>query len=413
MLTTLVEQASKLLGSAYLVSALTPWLIFWLANAATLAAALGPIASLGLLERLSASTVALAAVSFLSVVFVILGALLVASLTTVFQAILQGRYLGPPLGLFLRGALHRMQQRVIEHRHESQRLFDEWTASQAAIAGLSGLTNAYAESERRKRPQPTPEGIASIESEFGQALGDGSSADKIAAAVQVLTRAYDMNAPSPFEPLHRKVDEAARSNEATAREAYAALERRRAETFADALQVAPTDYGNALAASEGYVWRVYGIESAVLWTRLQKVISKEYLAVVHDAKVRLDFFTAMTLFAGGYGAIWFFVLPYLLPSAWLLAAVVGSASVATWVCYRAAVEAAAGFGQVFRASFDLFRRALLKDLGIDPPATLAKERALWERLSAITVFQQPASGNDDIPLGAPPRVATNPDANFE
>lgn len=415
MITTLVEQVSKLLGSAYLVSALTPWLIFWLANVVTLVLALGPLSTLRLWERLATSTAAVSALTFLGLVFLILGALLVASLTTVFTAILQGRHLGPPLGLFLRGRLHRMQRRAREYEAESERLFDEWMAERAALEGLSALTSAYVRSTGHQPPKPAPKPrtLEAIARRFNRRFGDGSSRADRTAAADLLELAYERYAASAFEKQHKAVFDAAGQCVDEAREAYAALERQRAETFADVRQVAPTDYGNAIAASEAYVWRVYGIESAVLWTRLQTVVSKEHLATVSDAKVRLDFFTAMTLFAGSYGVIWFFALPYLWPSAPMLVALVAVVAMVTWVFYRAAVAAAAGFGEVFRASFDLFRRALLTAMSMQPPGTLAEERALWSRLSSIMVFHQPPSTDDDLALAGTAPKAPASTARFE
>ena len=398
MLTTLVDQVSKLIGSVYLVSALTPWMLFWVANAAMAIVLVGPMAVLRVWEDgIGKSTFAVSVLTLLIILFLVLGALLVASLTTVFKVILQGRLLTPPFGLLFRPALEKAQRQVREYEMRSKETFQAWVdARKARDEVRARLPNAYKAGQ--DNPLPARNDVERIAAEFETALGTGDEISRLLDAVAVLEAAYGTYSPPSFENLHDRLITLAEERADDRGADYAAIERERTETFADVRQVAPTDYGNALAAADYYVSRVYGIESAVLWTRLQKVVSTEFMEVVRDAKVRLDFFTAMTMFAVLFAIGWFLLLPHVLPGIRPVAIFTVIAVIIMLIFYRAAVEAAYGFAQVFRACFDLFRRDLLKALSIEPPVSLAEEREIWTKLSRLMVFDISPGGDDDLAL---------------
>ncbi|MGW5638219.1 hypothetical protein, partial [Streptomyces sp. NPDC003832] len=67
--------------------------------------------------------------------------------------------------------------------------------------------------------------------------------------------------------------------------------------------------------------------------------------------------------------------------------------VVTVAAHRAATPAAVLYGGHIEVAFDLHRRTLLQQLGIDPPATLPDEIAVWERLAAFW--------EDGIPFDVP------------
>jgi hypothetical protein len=57
-----------------------------------------------------------------------------------------------------------------------------------------------------------------------------------------------------------------------------------------------------------------------------------------------------------------------------------AAAVLCRLSYQGAVQAAVTFGEIVRTAFDLHRRELLLKFDLEPPATLAEERALWKAL---------------------------------
>ena len=53
-------------------------------------------------------------------------------------------------------------------------------------------------------------------------------------------------------------------------------------------QVLPTSFGNAVRAYEDYSRVVYGFESINGWSRLQAVMSKEFMEILGSSRARVD-----------------------------------------------------------------------------------------------------------------------------
>jgi hypothetical protein len=167
----------------------------------------------------------------------------------------------------------------------------------------------------------------------------------------------------------------------------------------------PTRLGNALRAAEAYPGddERYGVDAVFFWPRLYLILPADARTAVDDARSALDRMVLLASLAAAYplaalGVACWAGTPW---QAWLAGAAV--AAVVAAVAYRAAVRAATTFGDLVRASFDLYRRSLLTQLGLAPPAALADERALWKAIQQqlyrraadqpeLIVFTAPAEG---------------------
>jgi hypothetical protein len=97
---------------------------------------------------------------------------------------------------------------------------------------------------------------------------------------------------------------------------------------------------------------------------------------------------------------------------WLFGLVYAGGLLAAWLFYRAAVSSAAGYGDLIRSAFDLYRHDLLKQLQIPVPDNLKDEKRLWTQLGELHYYNTPPwvkSPDDplayDRPSAPPPRPA--------
>jgi hypothetical protein len=151
--------------------------------------------------------------------------------------------------------------------------------------------------------------------------------------------------------------------------------------------VLPTALGNVIRSFEDYPYRQYGMESITLWPRLIAKIDQNYAVAIDDAKASFDFMLnssalsallALTILIAGLIypvrlASWYLWRSWL---PWIIQVIVFSA-VSYWF-YVMSIGRAAGWGDLVKSAFDLFRWDLLKQLGFKRvPLTMAEERAVW------------------------------------
>lgn len=140
----------------------------------------------------------------------------------------------------------------------------------------------------------------------------------------------------------------------------------------------PTALGNALKAGEAYSGNRYGAESTIVWSRLYGLLPDELRAEMSAARSRMDASLVIAVLATTFAVVHALILPLLESSTWTLYGVsVTSGIVIGWFGYLAAVSAAVTFSELVKASFDLHRLKLLKDLGFETPRSEAEERRLW------------------------------------
>ncbi|MDQ6615626.1 MAG: hypothetical protein M3083_13020 [Actinomycetota bacterium] len=149
-----------------------------------------------------------------------------------------------------------------------------------------------------------------------------------------------------------------------------AIERRLSRVPARPEQVMPTRLGNVLRAAESRPHDWYGLDAVRCWPRLWLVLPDSVKAEVGAARADLD--TAATWWVwGALTAFWTILSPWA-----LLVAVVACS-----VTYPALVAAAARFGELVDATFDLHRGLLYDALGRERPASSEAERAQGEALT--------------------------------
>lgn len=173
----------------------------------------------------------------------------------------------------------------------------------------------------------------------------------------------------------------------------------------DPESVAPTRLGNALAAAEEYPRLAYSADTALWWPRLSIVLSEEFAAQLDASLIPmialLNLSLAMGIVAVAGGGYLFaasrgfgFVVPLL--GGMLLA----------WMCYRAAVSQAVGYGNFIRVAFDYYRHDVIDRLSLPRPASLKAEHGFWKQMNQLAFNYAPPwqipGGGDDLVYAKPP-----------
>jgi hypothetical protein len=160
--------------------------------------------------------------------------------------------------------------------------------------------------------------------------------------------------------------------------------------------VKPTRLGNIIDSYNYYAYTRYKIQADLLWPRLQYVIAASYTTSVQDAQALLDFGISMCTLGLLYTVLALMAGPWLVldPVFWAINA--GVALLVSRLFYELSVKAAMQYGDRLRASFDLFRLDLLKQLGFGRPTKLSEERETWQKLSQLVVY----GADIDLPIAA-------------
>lgn len=158
-----------------------------------------------------------------------------------------------------------------------------------------------------------------------------------------------------------------------------------AERFPDEVAwLLPTSFGNTIRAFEVYPRVIYGCDSIYGWSRLVAVIPKEFRGLVEAAKAQMDFWVNLT-FLGGLIAIEG-VAFYINKSA-ISFYIVVAALTASGVSYRMARNAAGAWGDLVKASFDVFLPELRRQLEFAFQANRGEEQAQWTRFSQAIIYR--------------------------
>jgi len=167
----------------------------------------------------------------------------------------------------------------------------------------------------------------------------------------------------------------------------------------------PTRLGNLLRSCMYYPQRRYSIDGNLLWPRLKSILPKEFLEEKDDSEARLIFMLNSSLLAyliavpsimgGLFGAIcphfrsWnycstaYYKQAYstILPINFLIIGILFG--VFGYLLYHLAVSAGETFSSYVRTGFDLYRFDLLKKLNFEIPATIEKERVIWNKVNEL------------------------------
>jgi hypothetical protein len=139
-------------------------------------------------------------------------------------------------------------------------------------------------------------------------------------------------------------------------------------------ELLPTRFGNAVLAFERHAWVRWGLDSVVVWPRINLLLSEHEAEQQANARGEVAFFVNGSLLLTAAGL-------YLLADALGSTPLVGLEYAVYLVPFlvalllaRWAVGAAIRWGNVIRAAIDLHRLALYGDLGLRRPISFTEER---------------------------------------
>lgn len=162
----------------------------------------------------------------------------------------------------------------------------------------------------------------------------------------------------------------------------------------------PTRLGNVLRSSEAYALERYYIVDTAIWPRLLPVLPPEIKKHLEEKNNLFMFLlnSSFLAYSLSFGcAIFGFIIPHVrVPMGFFYIgydfisseSFVGLSVILVifgYLLYRVAVNAAEDFTMYIRASFDLYRVNLLRQLHWDPPKTLEEEKYLWLEVSKLLI----------------------------
>lgn len=152
---------------------------------------------------------------------------------------------------------------------------------------------------------------------------------------------------------------------------------RKLRRYPPAEAVLPTELGNVLRAAENRAGSRYGLDAISVWPRLYPLLADKVTAVLDDLRDQLDIaarFCVVFLLATVIS------VACLAWHGWWLTVAAGTLAGAV-LSYRAALGAAAAYGEAVEAAFDLHRFDLLTALHLPLPADLTSEVKANQQLS--------------------------------
>jgi hypothetical protein len=162
----------------------------------------------------------------------------------------------------------------------------------------------------------------------------------------------------------------------------AALDRR----FGSQATIKATKLGNIIASYNQYASTRYKIEAEIFWPRLQKVIKPEFLTLVQEPRILLDFALTMASLSTLYSFLVLIIGPWLWFNYWLWVPLAVIGFTISFFFYQVCVSAAMQLGELIRASFDLFRLDLMAALERPHPTSFKKEQEQWQEFSQLVVY---------------------------
>ena len=170
----------------------------------------------------------------------------------------------------------------------------------------------------------------------------------------------------------------------------------------DPAELAPTAFGNVVAASADYPRAVYGMDTYHWWPRLLALLPAEFLEALRSLETPMRMLLNLSL-----------VSIYLACLGGALGMTHGDMRAAALalalglffavVCYQAAIAQAVELVRSIWVGFDLYRSEILKQLNEAVPETIEAERALWARLEQRLhplLAAMPATSQAATPTGS-------------
>jgi hypothetical protein len=209
----------------------------------------------------------------------------------------------------------------------------------------------------------------------------------------------------PIQPLLQKVDNGEDLTKAEDEELEEKLVELHTSFPSDENLILPTRFGNAIRSFELYGNEVYGADSVTLWASLLTVIPKDFAAAIGDVKAQIDGLVNVICFSVIFAIIALARALYLLPRSnrldashnldeetirillFILAAAVAAALTAG--AYALAIRKVHAWGSYVKAAFDCYLPELARKLGFQVPATVPKQKELWELISQRLAYHRP------------------------
>ncbi len=168
-------------------------------------------------------------------------------------------------------------------------------------------------------------------------------------------------------------------------------------------QVMPTALGNVLRNAELHPRDRYGVDAVLVWPRLYPLLPERMATAVATARTDLDSLLVISALSAVFAvAAGVDVLAAAGP-AWLFAACFGAGVAVSRLAYGAATRAAVVYAQQIKVAFDVYRGALLTQLGVPTRADPEAERRDWQRLAMLWYRNLP-----DATEEPPPRSTAKP-----
>ncbi|MDF0645974.1 MAG: hypothetical protein P0111_18250 [Nitrospira sp.] len=146
-----------------------------------------------------------------------------------------------------------------------------------------------------------------------------------------------------------------------------------------------TRLGNVVEAYYAYPFLRYGIEGTVMWPHLQYFIPEAFAKRLSETKTILDFCLVMATLGVLYAVVAITVGPWLWLNLQFWTTITAIALIISYaVYYRLGVLVTIQYGDLIRASFDLFRGKLSEQLIARQPNEVEK----WKNLSRLLAYGQ-------------------------
>lgn len=151
----------------------------------------------------------------------------------------------------------------------------------------------------------------------------------------------------------------------------------------------PTALGNTIRSFEVYSTVMYGLEAIGGWERLLAVIPRDYMDMITAAKANLDFYVNLlflhVLTVAAYLAVFYF------KNEFYSMAIVLISSIFAYLFYRMCVLMVSEWGDLIKASFDMFISDLNGKLNYVQQKSPKEERSQWESFSRAITYRYPSA----------------------
>ena len=150
----------------------------------------------------------------------------------------------------------------------------------------------------------------------------------------------------------------------------------------DPEHVMPTRLGNIIRSAEEYSMSRYHADYLLIWPRLAHLCTDRFIADYESVRASVDFMIVVSFLGALFAATGGSTAVVFGNSVLVFASLTLTGAMVAWIGYRGALSAAVEYGEQMRASVDLYRWSLLRQLGYPPPSGIENEQGFWEDFEA-------------------------------